>query len=221
MDKRFWAIISIIVVLFGGVVFVNNHKKDSETNNKVKTAATEHVKGKLDSKVTVIEYGDFQCSACEQLHTVVSATQAKFSDRVKFQFRHLPLVQLHPNAFAASRAAEAAGIQGKFWEMYELLYDQTRWADWTTSKTPDALFKSYAKSLGLDTEKFAKDFSSSTVNTKINADIDTFKKTGQALATPAFFINGKYIDNNQLYDANGPSVDAFSKVLDDSLKSAK
>lgn len=212
MDKRFMMILGAIIVLFGGIIFFTSRDKGSST-----AQPSNHVTGNLTSSVTFLEYGDFQCNACQAYNSTVDAVRQKYADKVKFQFRHLPLSSLHPNAIGASRAAEAAGKQGKFWEMHDELYKTANWSIWTPATDPNTYFQQYAQQLGLNVDQFKKDFLSSTVNDTINADIDTFKKTGQAMATPTYFINGTYIALDKLIDKNGPSVDAFSKVIDAEL----
>lgn len=221
MDKRFWAIIGVLVVVFGGILTFHRSGADKD-NTSGNTPPTNHVTGKLDSKVTLVEYGDYQCPVCENYNPVVQQVQQKYKDTVKFQFRHLPLNQVHPNAFAAARAAEAASAQGKFWEMHDALYNLSNWQDWTGASNPNKLFETYAKQLGLDVAKFQKDSASSAVNRQINADVAEFKKTKQTPATPAFFINDKFIDNPKLVDSTTrqPSVDAFSQQIDEALKNA-
>jgi protein-disulfide isomerase len=220
MDKRFWAIVGVIVVVFAGIVAVNNNKKSNNTASSA--AASNHVRGDLTSKVTLVEYGDFECPVCEGYYPTMQQVQQKYNDTVKFQFRNLPLLQIHPNAFAGARAAEAASKQGKFWEMYDELYNSANWNEWSTSSNAVPYFKAYAKAIKLNETQFEKDFSSSAVNNTVNADLSAFKKTGQEEATPSFFINGKYYANSNFVDSSGtPSVDAFSKVLDSVLKSAK
>ena len=220
MDKRFWAMIGIVVVVFGGIVVLSGNKKDAGSASNGKP--TNHVTGNLTSKVTLVEYGDYECSVCEGYFTTVQQVQQKYNDTVKFQFRNLPLPpSLHPNALAGARAAEAADMQGKFWEMNNALYTQSNWSEWSTSSKPEPLFWNYAQSLGLNVTKFKKDFASSAVNNHIQADVAAFAKTGQQKATPTFFVNGKYVSNTNLTVGGAPSVDAFSKVLDTALKNAK
>lgn len=222
MDKRFWGIIGVIVVIFAGILMLNGNNKDSGSGGSSSAKPTSHIKGNVNSKVTLVEYGDYECPVCEGYFSTVAQVQQKYNDTVKFQFRNLPLLQIHPNAFAGARAAEAADKQGKFWEMHDLLYNQTNWSEWSTSSNPVPYFNNYASQLKLDMTQFKKDFSSSAVNSSINADITAFKKTGEQESTPSFFINGKYYANNKFVDASGnPSVEAFSKVLDAALKSAK
>jgi protein-disulfide isomerase len=215
MDRRFLAILGVIVVFFVGLVFWNTNKGSTSTTS---ASPTNNVTGKLDSKVTFLEYGDFQCNACQAYNSTVDAVRAKYADTVKFQFRNLPLPSLHPNAIGAARAAEAAAKQGKFWQMHDALYKTANWQVWTTASDPNSLFQQYAQQIGLNITQFKKDFISSSTNDTINADIAAFQKTGKDMATPTFFINGTYIPLTDLIDANGsPSVDAFSKYLDAEL----
>jgi len=221
MDRRFWAIIGVIVVLFGGILVVNSKKTGSNSSaNGAKP--TSHYRGSLTSKVTLTEYGDYECPVCEGYAPAIQQVQQKYNDTVRFQFRNLPLSSIHPNAFAAARAAEAADMQGKFWQMHDTLYNQTNWQEWSTSSNTTPFFKNYAGGIGLNVTKFEKDFASMAVNNRINADLDAFKKTGEQQGTPTFFINGKYYANSNFVDQTGaPSLTAFSKVLDTALKNAK
>lgn len=225
MDKRFWAIIGIILIGFAGVIFVNNQNKDTTT-----VPATEHVQGPADSKVKLVEYGDYECPACSEFYDVVHEVQKNYASKIQFQFRNLPLTSIHQNAFVAARAAEAADLQGKFWEMHDLLYqnqDPTGKSGWVVSQ--DALndyFVQYAEQLKLDIEKFKTDFASTTVNGRINADIAAFKETGEQQATPTFFLNGKKVDNSELLEQNStgqavPSYDKFSALLDKAIAENK
>lgn len=222
MDKRFWAIIGVLILGFGGLFLLNNRDKKPVAV----TGATSHFRGNLESKVTLTEYGDYQCSACYSFQATTQQVVEKYSSTVRFQFRNLPLTSAHPNAFAAARAAEAADMQGKFWEMHDLLFqnqDPSGASGWVASKDPlSDYFSTFAKQLGLDTAKFKTDFASNAVNDRINADIEAFNATGERQSTPTFFINGKKIDNTSLLDSNGqPSVEKFSKAIDAALKNTK
>jgi len=221
MDKRFWAIIGVIIVVFAGILALNGNKSGNNPSNNG-TEPTNHIEGNPASKVTLVEYGDYECPVCEGYFPVLQQVQQKYNDMVKFQFRNLPLSSIHPNAIAGARAAEAADMQGKFWQMHDLLYDQTNWQEWSTSSNPEPYFWNYSQQLGLNVTKFKKDFASSAANNRINADQAAFAKTGQEQATPAFFLNGKYIANSKVVDSTGvPTLESFSKVLDAALKSAK
>ncbi len=219
MDKRFLAILGVIVALFLGLILWNSRSTNTPTSA---VSPSNHVTGKLDSKVSFVEYGDFQCNACEYYNTTVDAVRKKYADTVKFQFRNLPLSSLHPNAIGGARAAEAASKQGKFWEMHDLLYLASNWSVWTTATDPNPSFESYARQLGLNIEQYRTDFKSAAVNDIINADMAAFDKTGAEKATPSFFVNGKQISLDAVSDAKtGPSLEKFSAILDKALAEAK
>jgi protein-disulfide isomerase len=220
MDKRFLAIIGVIVVLFVGIVVYNNHKNNNNSSNSNTGSATNHVEGDLTSKVTLVEYGDYECPVCESYFTTVQQVQQQFNSQIKFQFRNLPLSSIHPNAIAGARAAEAADLQGKFWQMHDMLYESQNWQEWSTSSNPEPYFWAYAQELNLNVNKFKTDFASTEVNNRVQADLNAFAKTGQQQATPTFFLNGKYVPNTELTDPSTqePSVAQFTKVINAELK---
>lgn len=208
MSKGFWAIIAAVVLIFLGIVVFGGKDKAGAPSSKGGNSSqlSQHVQGSGTTGVTLVEYGDFQCPYCLQYYPTVQQVVAEYGDKIKFQFRHFPLVQLHKNAFAASRSAEAAGKQGKFWEMYDKLYDSNNHSVWAESSDAVPYFEQYAKDLGLDMTKYKADFGSSVVNDTINADMAEGNKLG-ITGTPTFFINGK-----QTQIANSP--EAFKKVID-------
>lgn len=203
MDKRFWGVIVAIMLVFVGILMFS--KKDDNTST---ASPTNHVIGKMDSKVTLIEYGDYQCPGCASYHPTVKQVVEEYKDKVKFQFRNLPLNQIHQNAIAAARTAEAADKQGKFWEMHDLLYENQQ--SWSSAENPKSMFEDFAKGLRLDVAQFNKDYASATVNDSINADISAFNETKAAKQTPTFFINGEKV-------SPGNSVESFSDLLDKAL----
>ena len=205
MSKTFWAVIAVIVVIFGGVIFFN--KNDSATPGGNNVQPTNHVKGEGTSGVTLVEYADFQCPFCGQFYPIVTQVVEKYKDRITFQYRHLPLIQIHQHALAAARATEAADKQGKFWEMYDIIFqNQTAWSE---SDDATKQFESYATQLGLDLEKYKQDAYGSETNSVVNADINEFKKTKEPMSTPTFFLDGKKIQ--------ATSVDEFSKLIDEAI----
>ncbi len=208
MSSRFWAILAVIAVLFVGVTIYNNKKEDKTTSTG---AASNHLIGKSDKGIKLVEYGDFRCPYCGQAYPIVKQVTEKYKDQVVFQFRNYPLKNAHLNAVAAARAAEAASKQGKFWEMYDLLYSQQ--AAWSSTNSAQSIFTGYAKQLGLDTAQFKNDYSSKAVNDTINADMQAFEKLGIRIATPTFILDGKQVKTDI-------SVAAFSKVIDEALAKA-
>ncbi|HVO86154.1 MAG TPA: thioredoxin domain-containing protein [Candidatus Binatia bacterium] len=197
MDKRFLGILAAIVVIFVGIVAVSKHSDPQTSSSSSSTQPTHHVEGTSAANVTLMEYGDFECPICGSYYEPLKQAQAQFGSVAYFQFRNLPLVSIHPNAFAGARAAEAAALQGnnQFWRMHDLLYqNQTEWAN---SSDVVTIFNRYASELQLNVDKFKKDYASSQVNDSINADLNAFSKTGQDEATPTFFLDGKYIPNTE------------------------
>ncbi len=211
MTKQFWGILAVIVLLLGGLFVLTNNKKASAPS--AATSPTSHIFGSSSTGVKLQEYGDYQCPACGEFYVAVKQVEDKYKDQIQFQFSNLPLTQLHPNAFAAARAAEAAGKQGKYFEMHDALYQNQQ--AWNTSTNAETIFANYASQLGLNVTTFKADYSSAAVNDAINADVSAFKKTGEPMATPTFFLDGKKLDNSTLTDASGiPSADKFYQLID-------
>lgn len=209
MDKRFWGILVIIaLVLIGIFVLTNTNKASAPGDSSKKGTLTNHIEGKGTSGVTLTEYGDYQCPACGEYYPIVKQVQQAYADQIYFQFRNFPLYQIHPNAIAGARAAEAADLQGKYWQMHDKLYENQQ--VWANEQNPLPDFENYAKQLGMNVTKFDKDFKSSLVNDRIQADLNEGNKLGID-STPTFFINGNKISNPN-------SVDDFKKVIDNAIK---
>lgn len=217
MDKRFLSILAGLVIIFGGIFVFSQHSTNKSTGNNSTTGSTvkttNHITGDNGKGVTLVEYGDYECPICGAYYLPLNQVVAQTSKDIHFQFRNLPLVQIHPNAFAAARAAEAADLQGKYWQMHDKLYENQ--SSWATATNPLAFYKTYAKDLGLDVTKFSADYSSSTVNDRINADLAAFGKTNQQQATPTFFLDGKVLDNKDVSNpqTGAPDVAKFVAII--------
>lgn len=209
MDKKFWAIVGVIILLFVGFLVFNNNSK--ETTTTAAAEPTNHVKGE-GTKVALVEYGDFQCPACSGYAPIMQQVMDKYSKDITFQFRHFPIISIHPNAFAASRAAEAASKQDAFWEMYDKLYANQQ--AWSQSKNPNSFFESYANEIGINLDTYRTDFKSDAVNGAIRADMAEAQKLNVS-ATPTFFINGEAIETPP------QSLEAFSEILDKAIADSK
>src|SRR5690606_17044329 len=151
------------VVVALGAIFVATKPKTEDagrfSGDASQLQADDHVRNSRELKVSLIEYGDFQCPSCASFYPIVRQLKETYNEQVSFVFRHFPLISMHPNAFAASRAAEAAGNQGKFWEMHDKLFEtQSSWGQ--VSVNQQSLFEQYAQELGLDMEKFKTDYAS-------------------------------------------------------------
>jgi protein-disulfide isomerase len=211
MPKGFIGIIVGIILVFIAVVAFSGKSESPSSSSVNRQKATQHTKGTGSTKL--VEYGDFECQFCYQYEPTIKQVLAKYGDQITFQFRHFPLTSLHPNAFAAARAAEAAHMQGKFWEMHDALYETQNWAVWTRSQSSTTEFNRYAERLGLNVEQFKKDFASTKVNDIVNADLSQGNKL-KITGTPTFFLDGKKVDI-----AN--SLEAFDKVLQPAIDKAK
>lgn len=148
--------------------------------------------GQEEGVLTLTEYGDFQCPACGGFYPIVKEVKEQFKDQIRFEFKHFPLVQIHPNAMPAHRAAQAAANQGKFWEMHDMLYEQQQ--SWTDSSNPASVFEQYARDIGLDMDQYLSEVNTSEVLGVINADIDAGKSLG-ANSTPTFTIDGEVVED--------------------------
>jgi len=169
--------------------------------------------GNPDAKITLIEYGDFECPACGAYFPMVQQLVANYSSTVLFVFRNFPLYQAHPDAGISAQAAEAAGLQGKYWQMNNLLYEkQSEWSSISPDQVVSQFFDGYAQSLGLNVNTFNADISSSTVMNKIQADVNG-GTSAQIDHTPTFFVNLTQIQNPASYAA-------FASVLDQALGTA-
>ena len=154
----------------------------------------DHVYGNKDAKIRIIEYGDYQCPACSSAAPIIKQIAKKYlNNDVALIFRNFPLPSLHPNARSASAAAEAAGLQDRYWEMHDKLYSsQSEWGQSSATQRVD-FFVNYASMLGLDTERFKQDMTSAVVANKINYDVAVGKKVN-ITGTPTVYINDKLID---------------------------
>lgn len=209
MNKQFFAIIVLVIAALVGVFAITSHKnKNNSGSTNSNAQPSSHISGKTDSKVTLVEYGDFQCPACKSYYPLVEQIRSEYNDKIAYQFRNYPLVQIHPNAFVGARAAEAASKQGKFFDMYNLLYQNQD--TWSQSSNPQTVLVSYAQQLGLNVEQFKTDMNSSAIADVINADVRQAQALG-ATATPTFVLNGKRIEKNP------QSLDEFKKLIDDAL----
>ncbi|HEX7368171.1 MAG TPA: thioredoxin domain-containing protein [Candidatus Saccharimonadales bacterium] len=214
MSKSFWAVIVAIVIVLGGIFWLTSSKGSSPSSSG-NAQPTNHVEGSTSTGVKLVEYGDYECPYCAEYYSTVKQVASQYSSQIQFQFRNLPLTQIHQNAFAGARAAEAAALQGKFWQMHDLLYENNQYNEqtgWVVSQDPlDDYFVAYAQQLGLNIAKFKTDFASEQVNNVINADVAAFKKTGAEEATPTFFLDGKQIQP-------GNTVADFQKYINAAIK---
>ncbi len=165
----------------------------------LKIRKSDHIKWAKKGKSVLIEYSDIQCPACKNFHKILKsfeATNSAYPDitkKVTFVYRHFPLTQIHKNSFSAALAVEAAGKQGKFFEMLDYLFEtQDSWKDLSN---PESFFEEAAKKINLDVEKFKQDFTSKETKEKVYSDMQSGEKL-KVFATPTFFLNGKKLEFN-------------------------
>jgi protein-disulfide isomerase len=148
--------------------------------------AVDHILGPRRAAVTVVEYGDFECPNCKQAAPAVKLLLERFEDRVRFAFRHFPLEEVHPHAMLAAQAAEAAGAQGKFWQMHDLLFENQ-----THLKAQH--LHSYAERLDLDMARYTAEMDDTVYLQRVRENMESGRHSG-VRATPTFFVNGAIQD---------------------------
>jgi protein-disulfide isomerase len=159
-------------------------------NRGVPGAEPPHTLGPANAPAHIEEFGDFQCPPCALFHPILEQMEAEFGDKLRVTFREFPLVPAHQHAIAAASAAEAAGLQGKFWQMHKLIYEHQK--DWKDQFDVRPIFQGYAQQIGLDLERFKRDMAGDIVEQRIFQD----GKRGHSLGvkgTPTVFLNGREV----------------------------
>ncbi len=209
MSRNAWIIFCVVVVgILGSLVYISSKNKldvsgidaseiqpASEHNGQI----ADNVFGNHKSKVVLIEYGDYQCPGCASAFNTLDEISNKYKNEMAFVFRNFPITNIHPNALAAAAAAEAAGLNGKFWPMHNEIYsNQDEWQDASSQERTD-IFTEYAKKVGVDESKFRDSLTKPAINKKINFDQALGKKVG-VTGTPALYLNGKRLDDLRIKD---------------------
>ncbi len=194
----------LIVAVIAGTLLISSNRSDGtrptnaapQPGNRVANlrpgAQPPQAKGRPDAPVVIEEFGDYQCPSCGFFNQTIKRVESQFQGRVYIIFRHLPLQSIHQNAALAARAAEAAGVQGKFWGMHDMIYENQK--EWSDLPDPRPRFNDYAQRLGLNVEKFRTDTDSREVGARIMADVQRADSIG-IQGTPAVFINGLPIES--------------------------
>jgi protein-disulfide isomerase len=143
----------------------------------------DRLRGPVDAPLTLVEFGDYECGFCARVTGVGHEVRQQFGDQVRYVYRHLPLGGVHPHAELAAIAAEAAGVQGRFWEMHDMMFD-----DQNALELEDLI--GYADVIGLDVERFVRDLEDDNVAARVRADVASAEESG-VHGTPTFFIQGR------------------------------
>lgn len=147
-----------------------------------------HYKGSENALVVVEEFADFQCPTCALVHPRMNEITSRFGSKIKFVFRVYPLTTIHRNSYDAAVAAEAAGMQNRFWEMQNLLFRNQR--NWAESPQPRPMFEEYAKTLGMDVDKFKEDMAGLVAKRRVDLDMARARALNLT-GTPTILVNGR------------------------------
>jgi protein-disulfide isomerase len=195
MGRKSWLPFALIggvllLAIGGGLWFMRSARQTPTVSVAAGSpgANPPQAKGRADAPVTIEEFGDYQCPPCGALYPELEKIKADYGDGVRIVFRHYPLMRIHANALSAAHAAEAAGLQGKFWEMHDQLYRGQK--SWQNSGDTRTAFAAYARTLGLDAERFMRDMNGGEVDTRIVADHERARSLGVD-STPVLFVNGR------------------------------
>jgi protein-disulfide isomerase len=154
-------------------------------------------KGNENAPVVIEEFSDLQCPSCAAMHPELNRLEKEYGARIRIIFRHFPLTQMHPYALEAAMAAEAAGEQGKFWEMHDWMYTEQQ--SWSKAPYVRQVFLQQAQNMGLNVEKFRQDMNSAEVKQRIVLDYNRGLSLG-VTGTPTLFINGRQVPVEQMSD---------------------
>lgn len=199
----FWLPIFLgIAATVGGMVYFVSREKPIATNNLTATAIEniiapdDQIKGGQDAKAVLVEYSDFQCPACGFYYPVVKSLSEEFGNNLAIVYRHFPLPQ-HQHAKLMASAAEAAGKQGKFWEMHDMIFDNQK--NWVNLRNVKDIILGYAESLELNIGQFKEALESKEIQQKVEKHYRDGVRAS-INSTPTFFLNGKKISNPRNYD---------------------
>lgn len=180
-------------------------EKEKQITEILTIKEDDNIKGPSDAKATLIEYSDFECPACASVYPLVKQLSSDYSDDLRIVYRHFPLQQ-HFQAIPAARAAEAAGQQGKFFEMHDKLFENHD--EWTDTPTHKEIFFRYAEELGLDMDKFEEVYDSRDTLKRIERDRDD-DRTLTITGTPTFYLNGEKVTFR--------SADQAKQIIEDAI----
>lgn len=186
-----------IIAMIGGSVLLSKKTESKPIDVNKAIGDGRWQKGSGEAELTIVEFSDFQCSACSRATSEVERVISDFGDRVRVIYRHFPLTQTHFNAFDAAVASEITGKEGKFWEMHDMLFERQK--DWADEEDAKEIFVGYVEDLGLERESFLSSFEDKSFEEKVRADIRDGRELGIA-ATPTFIVGGKAIYANELYN---------------------
>ncbi len=208
----FWlGFVVVLALIVWGLIAAMDKGSAGPKGTKLGTPApvtfADHVRGPESAPVTLIEYSDFQCPACQNYYPVVERLLASSTVPIRMVYRHFPLPQ-HANAVISAQASEAAALQGKFWEMYSFIF--ANHAEWTGLNDPREVFAGYAQRIGLNVTRFKADMDGAVAKDMVQKQLAESRSVG-INQTPTFFLNGKMIENPQGYEPFKAVIEAAAK----------
>ena len=212
--KPLIVIVLAVGIAAGAAVFLSRGSdQPSEPSNAPTHANIKgggHFRGPVSGdkpELTLVEFGDYQCPSCGAYHPLVKEILNRYPKQLRLEFHHYPLISIHPNSMAASMAAEAAGEQGHYWEMHDLLFEYQ--AQWANTPNPEPVFLSFASRIGIDSNAFQRSLRSPELQQRILKDVER-AQDAKVEAVPTFFINGDRVPIK-------PSMEDFGQVIDSHL----
>jgi protein-disulfide isomerase len=205
------------MIAAGGGAYLLSRQPDAETAPAPPTQGSTstnpgpgggRLRGPESAAITLVEFGDYQCPSCAYYHPIVTELMRRYPQQLRLEFHHFPLIQIHPYAMAASLAAEAAGEQGRYWEMHDLIFEHQD--QWSRSRNPEPEFLSFANRLGLNSNQFMQAMRSPDLQSRILQDVVRAREA-QVDVVPAFFIRGRRIPTPG-------SIEDFVRIIDAELK---
>lgn len=181
------------LALIIGIVWLMSRPQELEvvTDQMLLLGDVRNVKGPADAPITVVEFSDLQCPACRAVQPLLTQLLAQYPDQVRVVYRHFPLVSIHPYATMAAYATEAAGEDGKFWEMHDLLFNrQLEWNELENDQAVRDKFVTYAEELGIDKDAFLERIDSDQIKQRITIDVTAGGQL-KVNATPTLYVNGQ------------------------------
>ncbi len=214
----------LVVAVIGGIYLSRSGPSAPVTNNAARpnanTAAPKtssippnapagamppNFTGSPTAQVTVEEFADYQCGSCATAHPVLNEIKSMYGSRIKFVFRNFPLLSIHDKAYDAAVIAEAAGLQGKFWDMqHQLFINQSTWI---SSPNYKQLWNDYAQKIGLDTSRLSTDVAGLAAKGRVDADLQRAKAIG-VTGTPTIYVNGQSVGATIRVDVLKAAIDA-------------
>jgi protein-disulfide isomerase len=206
-------IILVVAVAAGAAVFLNRQPDETIAATNTKKAVADikggiHFRGPEDAQVTLVEFGDYQCPSCAAYHPFVKEILNRYPKQVRLEFHHFPLISIHPNSMAASKAAEAAGEQGHYWEMHDALFEYQ--SQWAAAPDPKPIFAALANRIGINGTILVQTMDSPRLQERVLQDVQRGDQV-TIQAVPTFFINGQQVHIKL-------SVEDFVQVIEAHLR---